>query len=722
MEEKRCFLRGALRQDALYNFFRFREVYLSFSKKQMAATRMEDGWAERMAQLGLAERELLQRYESRILARFARLEEFDDWSPVDIYRCVRDIRREVFGKAEEQLWQLLAQEGVAFKPSIDQSHIKRRLLAEQDTLTVVLTQPELTALMEEDLKKAGGKQILRLDALPEKPEGAVLYYGEEGLLECRNLTVPAVVTAVPAGLHAQAVTGLWNGEGCVVYIPAGYDITPHVPMNSKTRLNFSLLAALERMYGEEIYTMPVEELYCCYPVFFVNIYGGKETRLPLCPEQAENLADFDRQLDDRLASFLGGFSGVEYAAAYFDKDLHRTPICYDAAQPQEGILVHGIRVRQSAGAKVMQCQKDTTPRAMFEKMQLSGTALVSNFLFFMTPKLGALYNDLRANRPHEWADAASGHLDYMLKRGENPVETFPLFGKTCIGMRRDGSFLFCNFFLGGGQVDISGIPYRWEKADVNGDGDIRIYTPMYSTADMDANRDTYCKAVGEGRVNVVILRDKVTCIRRGDVLLPSVGVVLSLTEEAAAPLLRKCVALEDGYFDESGLTLRVELDAPEGVDPEDWAQVQWAYGGGMTLIRDGVGICDGDRMDAWFASEGWATPLSRQTQESNLHTLAKHPRTAIGCAQNGDLLVLVFSGRTWRSSGADYREMVAIARSLFPDVHTLMNGDGGGSAMLGLVHEGEFLELSCPSTSTYSCAGQVRPINTVFYIPMEGNK
>ena len=145
--------------------------------------------------------------------------------------------------------------------------------------------------------------------------------------------------------------------------------------------------------------------------------------------------------------------------------------------------------------------------------------------------------------------------------------------------------------------------------------------------------------------------------------------------------------------------------------------MRWAYGGGLTLMRQGVGLCDGEHMQDWFDTEGWTSPLSRQTQESNLHSLVKHPRTAIGCTADGALVVLVYSGRTWRSTGADYREMTAIARQLFPDIQTLMNCDGGGSAMLGMVRSGSFLELSCPSTSAGSCAGQVRPINTVFYIP-----
>ena len=147
--------------------------------------------------------------------------------------------------------------------------------------------------------------------------------------------------------------------------------------------------------------------------------------------------------------------------------------------------------------------------------------------------------------------------------------------------------------------------------------------------------------------------------------------------------------------------------------------MQWAYGGGLTLIRDGVGLCDGEHMEAWFDTEGWTSPLSRQTQESNLHSLVKHPRTAIGCTADGSLVVLVYSGRTWRSTGADYREMITIARQLYPDIHFLMNCDGGGSAMLGMVQNGSFLELSFPSTSSGSCAGQVRPVNTVFYMPIQ---
>ena len=154
-----CYPRSDLRRDALYNFIRIREVYLSVSKKLMAVTRVQDAAAEKMVALGFAEPACLEAYKTRILQRFAHIDEFDACSPLDIYRCVRAIRKEVFGAAEDALWQAQAKAGIDFWPAIDQSHLKDRLIAENHTLTVVLTQAELTDLMEQDLKKCAGSTV-----------------------------------------------------------------------------------------------------------------------------------------------------------------------------------------------------------------------------------------------------------------------------------------------------------------------------------------------------------------------------------------------------------------------------------------------------------------------------------------------------------------------------------------------------------------------------------
>ena len=741
----RGYVRAAVRNDVLYGYCRIREISISVSKKDATVTRITDGIADQMLARGEIIRQQYDAYLQVLLHDIYHIDMFDDLSSEELYNHIAKIRRSALGNAVDAYLVRLAREPNGFVPDgIDQSAKKTELLSKCKAVIFAVTQPELFSLMLKDIALASQKEIWVLCEsaltvlLPDRvrlltaddqgvvcdsnlqryinnEEACLFVYGEEGLTACRGLLIDAVVHAVPVGYYAQAVTGLWSGEGCTVYVPKGTDMTENVPIIKKTRLNYSIMYRLWKEYGDSVYGFNLNELYRKYPRYFINVYSGHPSDLPLSVK-ADTFSEYDRQLDGEITCYLSGFENAEYLSAYFDDKLNRQPICYDSTQSQKGILVQAVKVKQAENAEVISCEKGKTPRQMFGELQLSGTGIVSNFLFFMTPKLGVLYNDLRSDRPFEQADAASGHLDYMRT---DKAETFPLFAKSCIAKKDDGRFMFFNHRLGGGSVCISGINYRWEKENVNSDtASIRIYTPCYAADDRDADRDVYVKPIGEGRVNVVILRDKVTCIRKGDVLLPSVGVVLSLTEEGAQPLLEKCAPLSDGYYDVEKLTLSVCLDPPENIAPEEWAKVRWAYGGGLTLIRDGVGLCDGDNMERWFDEEGWTNPLSRQTQESNLHSLVKHPRTAIGCTEDGSLVVLVYSGRTWRSTGADYAEMISIARQLFPNIRYLMNCDGGGSAMLGMVQNGSFLELSFPSTSSSSCAGQVRPINTVFYIPI----
>lgn len=739
------YVRAAVRNDVLYGYCKMREVAVSVSRNNATVTRIDDLMASQMLKDGLIDRQQYNSYIEALTEDIYNIDRFDSTSVERLYAYIAHFRKKRLGCAVDSHLISLAKGECVFTPDgIDQSSIKESLLDKRKAVIFAITQAELFGSMLKDIKLAAEKDIWVLcdsalaELLPKNLRllnadgGGVFYdaclqrhidngdaclfvYGEEGLISCRGLTLDAIVHAVPTGYHAQAITGLWGGEGCIVYVPRGYDMTVNSPLTEKTRLNYKVMYNLWKDRGDGVYGFDLNELYRLYPEYFINIYSGNVSRLPITIK-ANCFSEFDRQLDEGLGNHLGGFENAEYCSAYFDKGLVRQPICYDSAKCQDGILVQAVKIKKAESARVISCEKGKTPRQMFEKLKFSGTGIVSNFLFFMTPKLGVLYNDLRADRPYEQADAASGHLDYMLAGG---VETFPLFAKACIAKRDDGRFLFFNHRLGGGNACISGINYRWEKQNVNSDTSfVRIYAPSYAAPDRDADRNTYKKSVGEGRVNIVLLRDRVTCIRKGDVLLPSVGVVLSLTEEAAMPLTEKCAPLTDGYYDVSGLTLEIKLDPPDGISSLEWARVSWAFGGGLTLIRDGIGLCDGDNMNKWFDGEGWTNPLSRQTQESNLHSLVKHPRTAIGCTSDGSLVILVYSGRTWRSTGADYSEMITIARELFPDIRYLMNCDGGGSAMLGMVRDGEFLELSFPSTSSGSCAGQVRPINTVFYVPI----
>lgn len=758
-----CYLRREFQNDIVLNrVYQYKELRLGFSRR---ATRVSDLAADEMVRLGFIDAAAKANYVSRVSEVFTGQGVYLDSSWEEIYQIICALRKECLGA--ESLEKLRAHQmrgRMEFLPSaIDQRAKKDTLLQKSKAVVVALCESAFYSVMLDDLSQAEGKEIYFLvgdqkgELLPtaelmpsghylvtdpqkgvaydadlqsfiDQGEACLLVYGEDGLLSCRDLKTDAFVYALPRGFQARAtVNCMVEGVGCAVYIPRGFDVTKWVRIISKTRISYWHLAKLWEDHGDAIYDLSPVELYQKYPQYFVDIYQNGahfcDWKLPI--SAPSDMEDFDRLQEAAVKTYLDGFSNVSYYSKYFDEHLEEQPICRDTGKPQPGILVQAVRVKKARAARVMACEKGSTLREMFLKSGEKGTAVVSNFLFFLTASLANLYNELRADRPMEQADITAGHIDYMLyERDGKRIETFPLFRKTCVAMKEDGEFLFFNFRLGGGTVTLGDQKLCWSKADVDpaqATAPVCVYTPYLSVPDGEADRGTYAKPVGEERVNIVILQDKITCIRKGDVILPGIGVVLSLDTQLGEELLKKLrlPALQDGYYDVKGLEFSVHLEAPHEIDPADWERVCWSYGGGLSLILDGKGLCDTEDMDRWFEEEGWMSPLSRQTQESSLHTLVKHPRTAIGTTQNGDLVILVFSGRTWRSTGADYREMITIARRLFPDVKSLMNVDGGGSAMLGMTQDGKFMELSCPSSSGGSIVGMVRPINTVFYLPAE---
>ncbi len=734
--------RKILRGDTLYPYYLHRDLSLILAARPGVTARVQDHLTEQMAKDGVITQTQKDASDALICADFdcpEKVQPFDDHTVRDMYAHIHALPREALGEdALQQQMDLLAARGVNFDLTgcLVQSERKAAVLARADSVVIALDEAAFCQLARRDILQAQslGKQVYLLCGGPcfDKPQlekwlpckgvtfapadvslnaaSCLMIYGEDGLLQIPP--VPAIVHAVPRGYYAQAtVNQIGFVRPCLVYVPAHFDITQYVPLTARARLTYWQLARLCEDMGEVIYDLPVDELYRRYPQYFINMYqhGARcEEAQENCllrvdmPKEGDAFSQFDLARDEAIRRYLGHFSNIRYSTGYF----------YEEQQP--GILVHAVRIKSARQSGVISCEGET-PREIFKNDE---TGVASNFLFFLTPKLAALYNDLRADRPREMGGAGEGHLDYKLcyENGRR-VETFPLFRKMCIACKQDGSYLFVNFRLGGGKITVGSHVFRWEKEDVDAkDGDILVHTPYVSCADESADRNTYRKIVGENYVNLVILQDRIHCVRSGAVVLPSVGVVVSLKEEIAQGLLSHLLPLDDGYYDAPHLPFAVQLDAPEGVDPAVWQSVRWAYGGGLSLMQGGQALCDCEDTHAWFAREGWMSPLSRQTQESALHVMQKHPRTAIGTTKNGDTVILVFSGRTQFSSGADYNEMCHIARQMFPDVETLMNVDGGASAVLGLIHNGTFVELSYPATSSSSCAGMVRPVKTLLYV------
>jgi len=702
----------------------------------------------------------------------------DDASFEQIAGVLPILRRQVFGREVDRLFveDAMHADLLPAQTILDQSARVNDMLSGRTSAVFFLQDPRFFPLMQRDLSLARSlglsicavvsstdsgifpsPEVLRR-LLPEEEvhllycEGplyqmqgdcpgtenaCILYYGERGLTDCRNLNVPAFVRCIPESLCGRALTGMLIQSGrCDLYIPPHFDILPMVPICRRTLASFRQYVQLSRLCGDTCYRMSCEELYRAFPETFFSVYDEDGSLFPLgtvwpkTEPRGSWYADYFSKRDQVLGSVLDDIPGIRRLGGWFAADTFDPgPVPWDACGEAKGILVHGALIEKHVDAQVIISDASpVSPRLYVQEHAQGGTHLVLNYLFFLTSRLAALYNQLRKNRPMEQTAIQGGHLDYLLCRdGQERMETFPLYRKACMALMEDGSFSFFHFRLGGGACTINGHALRWEAGDVDPalPGDTAVFTPYASCPDAGQSKFTYTRPVGANRINLVLLQGSVACARDGDVLLPCFGVVLSLTRETGLPFLARCgfSPASDGYYVSAAApSVSVCLDPPEGFSQAQWDRVRWAYGGGLTLIHQGIScFSDSDTAAAHLAREGWLSPLSAQTQESDIASMVRHPRTAIGLNSKGQLFCLVFSGRSSVSLGADYREMCALARRIVPDVTELMNVDGGGSSLLAIASQGHLYEYSWPSTSPASLSGMARPVNSLFVIHLSSN-
>ena len=770
--EKKSRLRGDFRGDILAGYYAYGEISGALLPRRVSC---KDARIRRMQEQCLITDAEERAYTEQLNQHLAAWADREDASLEAIWLDARRLRRAFFGQARIDAADLrdARDPGLDLTVSdIDQSAQARRLLETCRCMLFVLADARLAALMQADLQaaKALGKTVFaayadadsvslpsrgvlealapEAEAVPMSDEGEIddssvlsaavgageaclFCYGETGLSCCRRMPLPGIVRCFPESLTARALAGQFIKTGlCTIYVPADFDILPFVPMVRRTLASYRQFSYLCSAYGEGVYRMDAEALYARWPEVFFSVYDETHFDLPHgtalpSPTGRSWYADYCSRRDEAIGALLNGIPGVQSLKGWFEPDsLTERPVPWDAPGPAEGILVHGVTVRHTESARVLlSAGSPISPRVLLQRQpEVPTLQVISNYLFFLTPRLAELYNHLRSDRPREQIAVRGGHLDYMRFRDETGkrVETFPLYRKACMGQTADGRFLFFHFRLRGGSCRINGGSVCWAETDVDPDvpGEVAVYTPYLSRSDAGAPRTEYVRPVGEGRFNFVINQTEITCARDGDVLLPGTGVVLSLEREQGLMLAgaNGFTEAEDGYYTaDVPPQLEVVLQNPAEIPPADWLGMQWAYGGGLTLIQDGERLFRrGNDASAKLSVEGWTSPLSAQTQESDIAALARHPRTAIGLTRQGALLVLVFSGRSAFSAGADYVEMCEIAKKLVPDVTDLMNVDGGGSAVLGIAAGRRFVEYGWPSTSSISLAGMVRPVNSLF--------
>ena len=562
------------------------------------------------------------------------------------------------------------------------------------------------------------------ETLAKAAENNDLYFagfGEDALLCCRNLNIPAIVYVKPRSLPVRAVTGLFTEDRrCLIAVPARFDIIPFVPMIKRTKMSYYQLAILEEKYGSSVYNSSFEELAKRDPEIFFNIY---DDHLP--PVIHNNFkwesGDFDKAREEYFVKNLN-LPGTKYLHKCFSKDTFEPKeVDWNENKPQKQVIVDGVIA--DPDTKVIIYPGDSgsvSPRKMFFETHEKGSSYISNFSFFFTKKLTLSYNSLLKGREKEKLPGSLGYIDYKRYRDDNGVlhETFPLYNKSCLAAKAGGGYMAFSFALSGGSVTLfDDLKFTWQSADVNPEnmGEICVLTPELAK-DIDADPVDFTLPVGEGRLNVVIINEEIICIRKGDVCLPCIGVVLSLGGGAAKRLLKRLGdADKDGYYEIPDKNLKIKISAPAGFDEKDWEALDWIYGGGIGLLGPDFEIT-ADSVESIMQKEGWLNPLSRQTQETDQHVLSLQPRTAAGVTKSGGLFVLVFSGRANVSEGADYSEMCRIAKRLVPDIEFMINWDGGGSSVLGLLEDNVFTEISLPGLSDESLVGMTRPINSMIRI------
>lgn len=538
-----------------------------------------------------------------------------------------------------------------------------------------------------------------------------------------------IITSIKS-VRAQRYTNLYlESDGKLPYL-IGF-----VPQNTLPAYSFTGVEKIRNtfyhfnhVYEQYRQTGPIEDVL---PDLNVNFYSTTfypnnfpELRLK---QREYSLKDIFNNRDKKFNNLINSILPVRYISCnyVFNKSLLKNN--------ESIVMVRGF-IAMPQTINILPFLADDFEKGVISPRELIKKGIINdwpclylNLLYFVTDKIICTYNSIRSNRPLEQLTPRSHYVGYRLTRNANGLtnETFPLYNKGFIAFRPPDIFFFGRRQLEGGTLFLNDKKISWTKEAINSkdSNELIIYTPYNNNSEISYQKidyHNYKQEVGHGRLNFVIINNEITTIRKGEVLLPSIGVVLSVAGELATNLM-KLLSLEEiqnGYYRIlKDYSLRVVLDSPSNIDKDDWYNIKWAFGGGTLLVEDGNNLVASEEEQLKvFRKEGWFHPLSCQTQETQLQNRARDPRTIIGLTKKGELFGLTFSGRTKLSCGVSLTEAVKIINKLFGSIEWALNLDGGASTCLGLVYKGEFFELNYPCTSNTTSAGMVRPVNSMLFI------
>lgn len=568
----------------------------------------------------------------------------------------------------------------------------------------------------------------------------VIGLGETNIFSLKNVNFDYFMLSTIQSVVVSRYTNIYqNGSDKVPYMISYVikEFNCEEDFTGNERINISLYHynCLLNQYGIDSCRQMFREnkqVNKLLPSVYMNFYSNtiKAEDFPaLIINNYSNRNDYIIKKRKRLHSFINSNFDGKYISCYYNVDDISKIKNEDHIDKENIVFVTGLIFNNNVDMKAVEAEKINksviSPREYARNEKTDGLCFYSNFLYFVTQNINEAYNFTREKRQMEKIDVGKIFLGYKyLNDGQHREETFPLYNKGYMGYTKSGKVIFGRRELLGGAVIINNEKISWEKEQVNTlNGNVSIVTPnidheKLSSSHVDFRNFNYI--YGKDRLNIVIINNKIVCVRYGEVAIPSIGVVVSVKGKHIQALKKTLGLVEvmDGYYEVTkSYTIDLYLEKPDNITAEEWNDVEWAYGGATLLVEDGINLVETkEKQIEAFNKEGWFHPLSMQTQETQVQDWVRGPRTVIGLTDNGHFFQFVFSGRTKESCGANFNEIVSILEKEIGNISWAMNLDGGASSCLGLVYKNELIELSYPCVSNLSSAGMIRPINSMLIV------
>lgn len=258
----------------------------------------------------------------------------------------------------------------------------------------------------------------------------------------------------------------------------------------------------------------------------------------------------------------------------------------------------------------------------------------------------------------------------------------PLFNKSWVLFKKNGEIkVGRNWQLGGGTAHFLDVNIDWKGNSINSNSSqkVQVHTPFENNkkAIYEENWAHYQKFVGKNRVNFVILtkgvgqnvKSYISLVKKGEVMMPPMGIVISLSEDYFASLFSSKIAnnfdRHNYYIPQEDILVEWNITFPFKDSLED---VNFLYGGFLPLVYDGYDYTQSTKdLESLMIEQGFFHPHSRQSQETPIEKpYEREPRAVFVVVENKEgkeeYGYFSFSGRYEESIGIDLFEVVPLLK------------------------------------------------------------